>query len=136
MTVTTPSVLFVCVRNSGKSQMAAALARHHAAGRIRVASAGTDPGPALNPTSVQALAEVGIDLGGEHPKPIDPGTAAHADLIVVVGREAHIDPPPGSRVERWDTDEPSERGIEGIERMRLIRDDITARVDTLLDSLG
>ncbi|MFC8044479.1 low molecular weight phosphatase family protein [Nocardia sp. NPDC057353] len=135
MTVTTPSVLFVCVRNSGKSQMAAALARRGAAGRIRVASAGTDPGTVLNPISVQVLEEVGIDLDGEYPKPIDLGTAAHADLIIVLGREAHIDPPPGTTVERWDTDEPSERGIEGIERMRLIRDDITARVHDLLDSL-
>ncbi|MFC3961547.1 arsenate-mycothiol transferase ArsC [Nocardia jiangsuensis] len=130
--MTTPTVLFICVRNSGKSQMAAALLRRAGPGPVRVHSAGTDPGTVLNPLSVQVLEEVGADVEGEHPKPVDPAIAATADRIVVLGREAHLDPPPGVTVEVWDTDEPSHRGIDGIERMRLIRDDIATRVRTLL----
>ncbi|MTE13759.1 arsenate-mycothiol transferase ArsC [Nocardia aurantiaca] len=127
----TPSVLFVCVKNSGKSQMAAALMRHRAGDGLRVYSAGTHPGQTLNALSVQTLTEVGVDVGDEYPKPIDPALAAGVDAIVVIGRQARLDPPPGPRMLVWDTDEPSERGIDGIERMRLIRDDLTARVGTL-----
>lgn len=136
MSTATPAVLFVCVRNSGKSQMAAALMRRAAAGSVRVHSAGTDPGTALNPLSVQVLGEIGADTTDEYPKPIDPAVAARADVIVVLGREARLDPPPGVRVQVWDTDEPSDRGIDGIERMRLIRDDIAARVAALLTELS
>lgn len=126
-----PSVLFVCVKNSGKSQMAAALMRHHAGDEIQVYSAGTQPGNTLNALSVQTLTEAGIDIGDEHPKRIDPALAANVDAIVVIGRQARLDPPPGPRTLVWDTDEPSERGIDGIERMRLIRDDLTTRVHNL-----
>lgn len=132
---TTPSVLFVCVRNSGKSQMAAALLRQAAPGLLRVHSAGTDPGAGLNPLSVQVLDEVGATVDGEHPKPLDPALAAQADVVVVLGREAELDLPPGPRLLRWDTDEPSTCGIDGIERMRLIREDIADRVRTLLTEL-
>ncbi len=131
----TPSVLFVCVRNSGKSQMAAALMRHAAAGRVQVHSAGTDPGHDLNAVSVQSLREIGVDIGDEHPKPIDPAVLARVGTVVILGREARLDPPTGVRVAVWDTDEPSRRGIDGIDRMRLIRDDIAARVDQLLTEL-
>ncbi|WP_067660113.1 arsenate-mycothiol transferase ArsC [Nocardia harenae] len=134
--MTTPTVLFVCVRNSGKSQMAAALLRQAGPGLVRVYSAGTEPGTGLNPLSVQVLDEVGASIEGEHPKPIDPAIAATADRIVVLGREAHLDPPPAGTVEVWDTDEPSRRGIDGIERMRLIREDIAARVRALLAELA
>ncbi|MFI7189951.1 low molecular weight phosphatase family protein [Nocardia nova] len=127
----TPSVLFVCVKNSGKSQMAAALMRHHAGDEIQVHSAGTQPGDTLNALSVQTLAEAGIDIGDEHPQPIDPTLAANMDAIVVIGRQARLDPPAGPRMLVWDTDEPSERGIDGIERMRLIRDELAARVQSL-----
>ncbi|WP_067852664.1 arsenate-mycothiol transferase ArsC [Nocardia shimofusensis] len=136
MTATTPSVLFVCVRNSGKSQMAAALMRRDAAGSVRVRSAGTDPGTALNPLSIQVLGEVGADTTDEYPKPIDAAVAAQAEVIVVLGREARVDPPSGVRVQVWDTDEPSDRGIDGIERMRIIRDDIAGRVSALLTELS
>ncbi|MGV9668870.1 arsenate-mycothiol transferase ArsC [Nocardia niigatensis] len=132
----TPSVLFVCVNNSGKSQMAAALMRHRAGNDVRVYSAGTHPGQALNALSVQTLTEAGIDVGDEHPKPIDPALAARVDAIVVIGRQARLDPPPGPRMLVWDTDEPSERGIDGIERMRLIRDDLTTRVAALHSELA
>nr|WP_206531415.1 low molecular weight phosphatase family protein [Rhodococcus aetherivorans] len=120
--------MFVCVKNGGKSQMAAALMRQAAGGRIAVHSAGTAPGPALNALSVQALEEVGAPVDGEYPKPIDPQLLREVDLVVTLGRDARVD---AAYVENWDTDEPSERGIDGIERMRLVRDDIAARVDAL-----
>jgi arsenate-mycothiol transferase len=133
--MSTPSVLFVCVRNSGKSQMAAGLMRHAAGGKVVALSSGTDPGTELNALSVAALAEAGIDIAGENPKPVDPLLLHTVDLVVVLGREAVLDAPPGVQVRRWDTDEPSTRGIEGMERMRLVRDDIAARVDALLPDL-
>jgi arsenate-mycothiol transferase len=132
--VSTPSVLFVCVRNSGKSQMAAALMRQAAGNRVRVYSAGTDPGPGLNALSVQVLEEVGADIAGEAPKPVDPHLLAAVGLVVVLGREARLDSA-DIEVRTWDTDEPSLRGINGAERMRLVRDDIAARVDALLPEL-
>ncbi|MGY4713043.1 arsenate-mycothiol transferase ArsC [Mycolicibacterium sp. CBM1] len=122
--------MFVCVKNAGKSQMAAALMRRLAGDRIDVYSAGTSPGDALNDLSVQALAEVGAGVGSEHPKPIDPQLMGHVDVVVTLGREAHVDAG-ATPVQNWDTDEPSTRGIDGIERMRLVRDDIAARVQTL-----
>ena len=124
----TPSVLFVCVKNGGKSQMAAALMRKAAGGRIAVHSAGTAPGSALNALSVQVLEEVGAPVAGEYPKPVDPQLLTEVDLVVTLARDARVD---AAHVENWDTDEPSERGIDGIERMRLVRDDIAARVDAL-----
>jgi arsenate-mycothiol transferase len=127
-------VLFVCVRNSGKSQMAAGLMRA-AAPDVEVHSAGTDPGTALNPLSVQVLAEAGVDIGAEKPKPVDPRLLSAVDLVVVLGGEAHLDVPEGPGHQQWITDEPSERGIDGIERMRLVRDDIDRRVRELADDL-
>ncbi len=130
-----PAVLFVCVKNSGKSQMAAGLMRKIAGDSIDVYSAGTQPGTDLNPLSVQSLREAGVDLAGEHPKPIDPQLVRQVDVVVTLGREAHIDPVAGPRFETWDTDEPSLRGIDGIERMRVIRNDIDARVRRLANEL-
>ncbi|MGE2729767.1 low molecular weight phosphatase family protein [Mycolicibacterium vaccae] len=126
----TPSVLFVCVKNAGKSQMAAALMRHVAGDAVEVHSAGTRPGDALNELSVQSLAEAGVDVSGEHPKPIDAALLRRVDRVVVLGSAARVNAP-GVHVETWLTDEPSERGIEGIEWMRLLRDDIAGRVDEL-----
>ncbi|UXA11136.1 low molecular weight phosphatase family protein [Mycobacterium sp. SMC-8] len=130
-----PSVLFVCVKNGGKSQMAAGLMRHLAGDTVTVYSAGTKPGGAVNDLSAQALLEVGIDISGEQPKPVDYELARDVDLVVTLGREAQLDPLPGTRVENWDTDEPSERGIDGLERMRLVRDDIAVRVQRLHTTL-
>ncbi|MCO1656325.1 arsenate-mycothiol transferase ArsC [Pseudonocardia humida] len=132
----TASVLFVCVRNGGKSQMAAGLMRAAAGTEVEVHSAGTDPGPSINALSARSLAEVGVDISAESPKPIDPKLLRSVDLVVTLGGEATVDAPVGVRVENWDTDEPSERGIDGIERMRLIRDDIDARVRTLAARLA
>lgn len=125
-----PVVLFVCVKNAGKSQMAAALLRQRAGNRVEVHSAGTKPGFALNEESVAALDEVGASTEGERCKPIDPAVLLRADRVIVLGRDAQVEPLPGMRgiIERWETDEPSERGIHGAERMRLVRDDIADRV--------
>jgi arsenate-mycothiol transferase len=82
------------------------------------------------------LKEVGADMSGETPKPIDPELLRTVDLVVTLGREAHVDAPDGTEVRNWNTDERSERGIDGIERMRLICDDIHARVRALVDELA
>ena len=130
-----PSVLFVCVQNGGKSQMAAGLMRHVAGDTVDVYSAGTRPGTAVNGLSAESLNEVGVDITGETPKLIDPRLVQDVDIVVTLGREAHVEAVPGTRFENWDTDEPSERGIDGIERMRLVRDDIAARVADLAERL-
>lgn len=135
MNTSTPSVLFVCVKNAGKSQMAAGLMRDRAGDTVEVHSAGTRPGTSLNALAAESLAEVGIDVSNERPKPIDPDLLRRVDRVIVLGREAHVDAPEGVTVETWVTDEPSERGIDGIERMRLVRDDIARRVDKLLSDL-
>jgi arsenate-mycothiol transferase len=124
-------VLFVCVRNGGKSQMAAGLMRQAAGDAVAVDSAGTAPGTAVNALSAQALAEVGVDITGQTPKAVTTDLLRTADLVVVLGREAAVDRVDGTRVVVWETDEPSERGIEGLERMRLVRDDIAARTRAL-----
>ena len=129
----TPSVLFVCVKNGGKSQMATGLMRKVAGDAVQVYSAGTKPGAAVNDLSAQALAEVGVDVTGNTPTLIDSQLVRDVDVVVMLGREARVDPVPDTRFEHWDTDEPSERGIDGIERMRLVRDDIAAPVADLLD---
>ncbi|WP_426374839.1 low molecular weight phosphatase family protein [Rhodococcoides fascians] len=133
--MTTPSVLFVCVKNGGKSQMAAGLMRKAVGDSVEVHSAGTKPGGTVNALSTEALLEVGVDLSGEVPKPIDPALLARMDYVVTLGGEAKVDMVDGPGFENWDTDEPSERGIDGIERMRLVRDDIAGRVGELASRL-
>ena len=133
--MTKPSVLFVCVKNGGKSQMAAGLMRKLAGDTVDVHSAGTKPGTAINSLSAQSLLEVGVDITAEHPKPIDPRLVRDVDVVVTLGREAHVDPVPRTQFENWDTNEPSHRGIDGIEHMRLIRDDIAGRVQLLAQQL-
>ncbi|MDV6260209.1 arsenate-mycothiol transferase ArsC [Rhodococcoides yunnanense] len=131
----TPSVLFVCVKNGGKSQMAAGLMRKVAGDSIEVHSAGTKPGSSVNALSAESLLEVGVDLSGEAPKPIDPALLARMDYVVTLGSEANVEPVDGPTFENWNTDEPSERGIDGMDRMRLVRDDIAARVEELASRL-
>lgn len=131
---TKPNVLFVCVKNAGKSQMAAGLMRKVAGDAVQVHSAGIHPGAALNALSVQSLAEVGVDITADYPKPIDFDLLQRVDRVVVLGGEAHVDAP-GVQVETWVTDEPAERGIEGIERMRLVRNDISRRIEELYHRL-
>ncbi|OZE84035.1 phosphatase [Rhodococcus sp. 15-649-2-2] len=131
----TPSVLFVCVKNGGKSQMAAGLMRKAVGDSVEVHSAGTKPSGSVNALSADALLEVGVDLSDEQPKPIDPNLLSRMDYVVTLGSEAKVDPIDGPTFENWNTDEPSERGIDGIERMRLVRDDIAARVEELASRL-
>ena len=135
MTTQHPHVLFVCVKNGGKSQMAAGLLRAAAGDALGVSSAGTRPGGALNAQSVDALLELGVDIRDERPRALEPALVEEADLVVVLGREAAVTSHDGTPVEVWETDEPSERGIEGMERMRLVRDDIAARVEALRERL-
>jgi arsenate-mycothiol transferase len=132
-----PSVLFVCVGNGGKSQMAAALATKHAGPSLQIHSAGTKPGTKLNAASIDVIAESGADMSTGSPKGIDPGLLKRVDRVIILGADAQLELPADARgtLERWVTDEPSERGIEGIERMRLVRDDIDARVQDLISEL-
>ncbi|MCU1533072.1 MAG: low molecular weight phosphatase family protein [Arthrobacter sp.] len=130
-TTKTPSVLFVCSKNGGKSQLAAGLMSQIAGRAVTVYSAGTKPGKSLNPQAVESLTELGIDFTGEHPKPVTDEVLDAVDVVIVLGTEAKVEPHEGTRFEVWETDEPSERGIEGMERMRLVRDDIKTRVQQL-----
>lgn len=136
--MSTPSVLFVCVSNKGKSRMAAALAEKHAGGRLEIHSAGTDPGEGMNTESAASIAELGADMTHGYPKPIDPELLATVDRVVVLGTAAQVQMPADARgtLEVWDTVEPSRQGIEGMERMRLLRDDIDARVVKLIGELA
>lgn len=132
-----PSVLFVCVGNGGKSQMAAALAKKHAGDALEIHSAGTKPGTKLNQQSLESIAEVGADMSQGFPKGIDLDLIRRVDRVVILGAEAQLEMPINANgtLQRWLTDEPSERGIEGMERMRLVRDDIDARVQNLIAEL-
>jgi arsenate-mycothiol transferase len=131
-----PSVLFVCVKNGGKSQMAAGLMRKAVGNAMTVESAGTQPGDKVNALSAQSLLEVGVDISDQQPHQLTDDMVRNADRVVVLGRDAHVQAIDGTPVEVWDTDEPSQRGIEGIERMRLVRDDIAGRVTALAEQWG
>ncbi|BBZ14564.1 arsenate-mycothiol transferase ArsC [Mycobacterium branderi] len=135
MTTTPPTVLFICVSNAGKSVMAAGLMRHIAGPTIHVTSAGTRAKTAVNDLSAQALAEIGVDISDHRPVQLTDQMLDDADLVVIVGTQAELDHP-GTTIQRWDTDEPSLRGIDGIERMRIIRDDINTRVQALAAELA
>jgi arsenate-mycothiol transferase len=126
-----PNVLFVCQKNGGKSQLAAALMRDAAKGRVNVTSAGTKPAASLNAQAIESLSELGISVSDEHPKAMTTTMVSAADIVVVLGSEARVGDVPQAKLETWTTDEPSERGIDGMERMRLVRDDIRSRVDEL-----
>ncbi len=128
-----PSILFVCVKNGGKSQMAAGLMRQAAGDAVTVDSAGTKAGDKLNALSVESLAEAGVDISAERPKHLTDDLVRAADLVVVLGGEAKVESVDDTPVEVWETDEPSLRGIEGMERMRLVRDDIARRVQGLTE---
>ena len=139
--MTKPSVLFVCVSNAGKSQMAEALLRRRVGDAVAIHSAGTRPKPVeagVNAESAASVAAVGASMADAAPKGIDPDLLRTADRVVVLGTDAQVEPVEGMKatIERWETDEPSVRGIEGRARMDLIRDDIDARVAALAADLG
>ena len=132
-----PSVLFVCVSNRGKSVMAQGLAQKIAGATASTGSAGTEAKVhgRVNELSAQALAEVGVDVSDHRPRQLTDDLMLAADLTVVVGSAAQVNLPEGTTLEVWDTVEPSSQGIEGIDRMRVIRDDIATRVTDLIARL-
>ena len=127
-----PEVLFVCVHNAGRSQMAAALLDHHANGRVRVRSAGSAPGDRLNPAVVAAMGELGIDLSKEFPKPLTDESVKAADAVITMGCGDACPIYPGKRYEDWELQDPAGQPVEVVRR---IRDDIDARVRRLLAEL-
>ena len=127
-----PEVLFVCVHNAGRSQMAAGLTHLRSEGRILVRSAGTDPADAINPVVVEAMAEIGIDLGDELPKPLGDEVVRVADVVVTMGCGDACPIYPGKRYEDWELDDPAGQDLESVRR---IRDEIDARVTALVDEL-
>jgi arsenate reductase (thioredoxin) len=131
--MTAPEVLFVCVHNAGRSQMAAALLDHHAAGRVRVRSAGSEPAHQLNPAVVQVMAEVGIDLTAERPKPLTPDAVEAADVVITMGCGDTCPVFPGKRYLDWDLPDPAGQPVD---QVRPIRDDIDRRVRQLLSELS
>jgi arsenate reductase (thioredoxin) len=128
----TPEVLFVCVHNAGRSQMAAALLDRHANGKVQVHSAGTDPADTLNPAVVAAMAEVGIDLSLQFPKPLTDAAVKAADVVITMGCDDACPFYPGKRYEDWQLQDPAGQPVEVVRR---IRDDIDARVQQLLAKL-
>lgn len=134
----TPTVLFLCVHNAGKSQMAAAILRQLAGGRIDVRSAGTDPDAEIHGLSADAVAELGADMSSQVPTRLQPAMLVEADRIVVLGTEAVVEPVPGMKatVETWVIPDPADQGVEGLDRVRLMRDDIAGRVRTLVDQIA
>jgi arsenate reductase (thioredoxin) len=127
-----PEVLFVCIHNAGRSQMAAALLDHQAAGRVRVTSAGSQPADQLNPAVVQAMAEIGLDISREFPKPLTADKVQAADVVITMGCGDACPIYLGKRYEDWDLPDPA--GLD-LEAVRPIRDDIAQRVQQLLAEL-
>ncbi len=127
-----PEVLFVCVHNAGRSQMAAALLDHRAGGRVRVRSAGTAPAAEINPSVVEAMAEVGIDVTKAIPKRLTDEMAREADVVVLMGCGDACPVYPGKRYLDWDLPDPAGKAVEEV---RPIRDEIDRRVGQLLEEL-
>jgi arsenate reductase (thioredoxin) len=127
-----PEVLFVCVHNAGRSQMAAALLDHHAKGRVHVRSAGSDPADEVNPAVAAAMAEWGIDLSQELPKPLTDEFVRAADVVVTMGCGDACPVYPGKRYEDWELEDPAGQPVEVVRR---IRDEVDARVQALLAEL-
>lgn len=128
----TPGVLFVCVHNAGRSQMAAALVKLRSDGRIHVRSAGSDPGEEINPAVVEAMEEVGADVSEEFPKPLTDEVVRAADVVITMGCGDACPVYPGKKYEDWTLDDPAGQDLETV---RHIRDEIDARVETLISEL-
>ena len=127
-----PTVLFVCVHNAGRSQMAAALLDHHARGRVRVLSAGSAPADTVNPAVIEVMAELGLDLSKEHPKPLTDEAVHAADVVITMGCGDACPFYPGKRYLDWVLDDPAGQGRDEVRR---IRDQIDERVQRLLAEL-
>ncbi|MBK8460865.1 MAG: arsenate reductase ArsC [Micropruina sp.] len=127
-----PTVLFVCIHNAGRSQMAAGYLRYLGQGRIEVLSAGSAPGKSINPVAVQAMAEEGIDIAGEQPKILTDDAVKTSDVVITMGCGDTCPFYPGKRYEDWVLDDPAGQGIESV---RPIRDEIRRRVETLITEL-
>jgi arsenate reductase (thioredoxin) len=127
-----PRVLFVCVHNAGRSQMAAGYLRHVAGGLVETLSAGSEPADRINPVAIEAMAEVGIDIAGEQPKVLTTAAVVVSDVVVTMGCGDACPFLPGKRYEDWKLDDPAGQGIE---KVRLIREDIAGRVKGLLAEL-
>lgn len=128
-----PSVLFVCVHNAGRSQMAAAFLSHLAGDRVEVRSAGSQPAETVNPVAVEAMAEVGVDIAAATPRVLTDDAVQASDVVITMGCGDACPYHPGTRYEDWELTDPAGQGIEVV---RGVRDDIRGRVEGLLDSLG
>ena len=128
-----PTVLFVCVHNAGRSQMAAGYLQHLAGDRVEVLSAGSQPADQVNPAAVEAMAEVGVDIATEQPKLLTDSAVRTADVVVTMGCGDECPFYPGKRYEDWVLDDPAGKGVEAV---RPIRDEIRSRVEALISSLG
>ena len=126
-------MLFVCVHNAGRSQMAAALLDHYAEGRVHVRSAGSAPAGQINPDVVTAMSELGIDVGKEFPKPLTNELVQAADAVITMGCGDACPIYPGKRYEDWEVEDPADTDLDGVRR---IRNDISDRVRVLLDELA
>jgi arsenate reductase len=127
-----PEVLFVCVHNAGRSQMAAALLDHHAAGRVHVRSAGSTPGEEINPAVIEAMSEIGIDISKEFPKPLTDEFVRGSDVVITMGCGDACPVYPGTRYLDWELADPAGKTLEEV---RPIRDEIDERVRTLITEL-
>lgn len=134
MTDRRPEVLFVCIHNAGRSQMAAALLAHHAGDRVVVRSAGTAPAESINPAVVEVMAELGIDLlaSGAHPKKLEDAAVEASDVVITMGCGDECPYYPGTRYLDWELDDPAGQGVDAV---RPIRDEIRRRVEQLVASL-
>ncbi len=132
MSDTRPTVLFVCVHNAGRSQMAAGWLRHLAGDAVEVRSAGSEPADRINPAAVEVMREVGIDITGRRPRILEYDTVESSDVIVTMGCGDACPYFPGKRYEDWKLDDPAGQGIEAV---RPIRDEIRTRIEALLADL-
>lgn len=127
-----PTVLFVCVHNAGRSQMAAGFMQHLGAGKVEVLSAGSAPKDSINPVAVEAMLEKGIDISNNSPKILEDSAVQASDVVITMGCGDTCKYYPGKRYEDWQLDDPAGQGIESV---RLIRDEIESRVRQLLSEI-
>ncbi len=128
-----PEVLFVCIHNAGRSQMAAGLLHQLAGDRVQVRSAGSEPASQLNPRVVEAMSEVGVDISYEFPKPLTGAMVKEADVVITMGCGDTCPIFPGKRYEDWELEDPAGKDIDTVRR---IRDDIRSRVEALVAELA